>query len=125
MKIMLIQVEPADDIQDFNFPMGYAALDSVLTKHGHEVELMFTVAYHLSDQDIIKKVKESKAQIIGLGGMFPYLQRAEMLVKLIREARPDVKIVLGGWMVTYVPQLVLQKTRPATRPCIPCFFRHR
>ncbi|MBU4444074.1 tetratricopeptide repeat protein [bacterium] len=110
MKIMLIQVEPADDIQDFNFPMGYAALDSVLTKHGHEVELMFTVAYHLSDQDIIKKVKESKAQIIGLGGMFPYLQRAEMLVKLIREARPDVKIVLGGWMVTYVPQLVLQKT---------------
>lgn len=110
MKIMLIQVEPADDIQDFNFPMGYAALDSVLTKHGHEVELVFTVAYHLSDQDIIKKVKESKAQIIGMGGMFPYLQRVEMLVKLIREARPDVKIVLGGWMVTYVPQLVLQKT---------------
>lgn len=110
MKIMLIQVEPPDDIQDFNFPMGYAALDSVLTKHGHEVELVFTIAYHLSDQDIIKKVNESKAQIIGIGGMFPYLQRAEMLVKLIREARPDVKIVLGGWMVTYVPELVLQKT---------------
>ena len=80
MKIMLILAEPPDDIQDFNFPMGYAVLDSVLTKHGHEVEMLFTVAYHLTENDIAKRVKESNAQIIGVGGMFPYLQRVEMLV---------------------------------------------
>ena len=110
MKIMLIQAEPPDDTQDFNFPMGYAALDSVLTKHGHEVELLFTVAYYLTEEKIAQKVKESKAQIFGIGGMFPYLQRVEVLVKLIREVRPDAKIVLGGWMVTYCPELVLRKT---------------
>lgn len=110
MKIMLIQAEPPDDIQDFNFPMGYAALGSVLTKHGHEVEILFTIAYHLTEKDIIKKVKESNAQVIGIGGMWPYLKRVEMLVKLIREARQDVKIVLGGWMATYLPELVLKKT---------------
>lgn len=110
MRIVLIQAEPPDEIQDFNFPMGYAALDSVLTKHGHEVELLFTVAYYLTEKKIAQKVKESKAQIFGIGGMFPYLQRVEMLCKLIREVRPDAKIVLGGWMVTYCPELVLQKT---------------
>lgn len=110
MKIMLIQAEPPDDTQDFNFPMGYAAIDSVLTKHGHEVELLFTVAYYLTEEKIAQKVKESKAQIFGIGGMFPYLQRVEMLCKLIRQVRPDAKIVLGGWMVTYCPELVLRKT---------------
>ena len=110
MNIMLIQAEPPNDVQDFNFPMGYASLDSVLTKHGHEVELLFTVAYLLTEKDIESKVKESKAQVIGIGGMWPYLKRVEMLVKLIKEVRPDVKIVLGGWMATYLPELVLEKT---------------
>lgn len=110
MKIMLIQAEPPNDTQDFNFPMGYAALDSVLTKQGHEVELLFTIAYYLTEEKIAQKVKESKAQIFGIGGMFPYLQRVEMLVKLIREVKPNAKIVLGGWMVTYCPELALRKT---------------
>ena len=110
MKIMLIQAEPPDDVQDFNFPMGYAALDSVLTKHGHEVELLFTVAHYLTEDKIARAVKESDAQIFGIGGMWPYLKRVEMLVELIREVRPGAKIVLGGWMTTYLPELVLQKT---------------
>ena len=92
MKIMLIQAEPPDDVQDFNFPMGYAALDSVLTKHGHEVELLFTIAYYLTKEKIAHKVKESKAQIFGIGGMFPYLQKIEVLVKLIRAVSPSPQI---------------------------------
>lgn len=110
MKILFIQAEPPDDTQDFNFPMGYAALDSVLTKYGHEVEILFTVAYHLNENDIIKKIKETNAQVIGIGGMWPYLKRVELLGKFIREVRPDIKIVIGGWMATYLPELVLQKT---------------
>ena len=110
MKIMLIQAEPCDDIQDFNFPMGYAALDSVLTKNGHSAEIVFTIAYHLRDADIAARVRESDTNIFGIGGMWPYLKRVEGLVKLIRETRKDAVIILGGWMSTYLPELVLKKT---------------
>ena len=110
MKIMLIQAEPPGDAQDFNFPMGYAALDSVLTKNGHEVELLFTVANYLTEDKIAQAVRESDAQVFGIGGMWPYLQRVEMLTKLIRQVRPEAKIVVGGWMTTYLPELVLEKT---------------
>jgi anaerobic magnesium-protoporphyrin IX monomethyl ester cyclase len=48
--------------------------------------------------------------LIGLGGHFALLQRVEHLVKMIKEARPDLKIVLGGMMVTYCPELTLKKT---------------
>ena len=112
MKVMLIQAEPPDDIQDFNFPMGYAALDSVLTQAGHEVEILFTVAYHLTEQDIARRIRESRPGVIGIGGMWPYLKRVEMLVQLIRDVAPEVKVVLGGWMVTYLPELVLAKAKP-------------
>lgn len=110
MKVLLIQAEPPGDIQDFNFPMGYACLDSVLTKHGHEVEILFTVAYCLAEKDIARRAIESKAQVIGIGGMWPYLPRTEKIVKMLREVCPDAKIVIGGWMATYLPELVLSKT---------------
>ncbi len=112
MKLMLIQAEPPDDIQDFNFPMGYAALDSVLTRAGHEVELLFTIAHQLSEKDIADRIRASRPQVVGIGGMWPYLPRVEMLVKLIRDTDPDIKVVLGGWMVTYLPELVLRKAEP-------------
>ncbi|MCE5327925.1 MAG: B12-binding domain-containing radical SAM protein [Planctomycetaceae bacterium] len=112
MKIMLIQAEPPDDIQDFNFPMGYAALDSVLSQAGHEVRIVSTVAYHLLDKDIAARILDFKPHLVGIGGMWPYLPRVEMLVRLVRDTWPQARIVLGGWMVTYLPQLVLRKAQP-------------
>jgi radical SAM superfamily enzyme YgiQ (UPF0313 family) len=110
MKVMLIQAEPPDDIQDFNFPMGYAALDAVLTQAGHQVEILFTVADHLLDEDIARRVRDGRPQVVGIGGMWPYLPRVERLTRLVRQAAPQATIVLGGWMVTYLPELVLRKT---------------
>ena len=112
MRVMLIQAEPPDDIQDFNFPMGYAALDSVLTQPGHEVELLFTIAWQLSEKDIADRIRASRPRVVGIGGMWPYLPRVEMLVRLIRDTNPEIRVVLGGWMVTYLPELVLRKAEP-------------
>ena len=111
MKVLFILPDFTDMKSDACvFPFGYAALDSVLTKHGHEVEIIFPGANLLSINDVCKLVKNWDTDIIAVGGLFPYLQVIETLVKNIKSMRPQMKVVLGGSMVTYTPELILEKT---------------
>ncbi|MDO8137736.1 MAG: cobalamin-dependent protein [Candidatus Brocadiales bacterium] len=111
MKIMFIHPDfPETWSDDSIFPFGYASLDAVLTRQGHEVEILIPSTSHLSVNDLPERIKHSKAELFALGGLFPYMPVIEKAVAKIKAVRPDAKIVLGGQMVTYSPQLVLKKT---------------
>lgn len=110
MKVLFIQCEPPQETQDFNFPIGYACLAAVLERGGHQTQTLYTVAYHLTDEDIAKAVRDSEASVFAIGGMFPYLKRIEHLVHMIKAIRPGAKVVIGGSAVTYCPELAMRKT---------------
>ena len=111
MKVMFVEPSfpeiPADDII---FPFGYACLGAVLQRAGHKVEYAFPAANHLSMQDVVDYIAKTDANLIGIGGLFPYLPVIIKLVGMIKAVRRDIPVVLGGPMVTYTPELVLKKT---------------
>ena len=111
MKITFIQPDfPEVQSDDSVFPFGYASLVALLIKAGHEVDILFPGAYNLTLQDIEKTIKENGARLFAIGGLFPYLPVVEKLTAMIKKLRVDAKVVLGGPMVTYTPELVLRKT---------------
>lgn len=111
MKITFIQPDfPEVQSDDSVFPFGYSSLAALLIKAGHEVDILFPGAYGLTLQDIAKTVKENKAEVFAIGGLFPYLPVVEKLTAMIKKLRADARVVLGGPMVTHTPELVLRKT---------------
>ncbi len=110
-KVILIEPTfPEIHADDIIFPFGYASLGAVLQRAGHEVEYVFPAANRLSMQDVVEHVAKTDANLIGIGGLFPYLPAIIKFVGMIKNARPDIPVILGGPMVTYTPELVLNKT---------------
>ncbi|MFC1965980.1 B12-binding domain-containing radical SAM protein [Chloroflexota bacterium] len=111
MKVMFIEPSfPEVPTADVVFPFNYACLGAVLQRAGHQVEYVFPAANHLSTQDVVNQLSKTDSKLIGIGGLLPYLPAIIKFVELAKAARPDIPIVLGGPMVTYMPELVLKKT---------------
>lgn len=111
MKIIFIEPSFTKTHADDNiFPFGYACLGAILQREGHNVEYVLPAANRLSMQDVINHISKTDANLIGIGGLLPYLPRVIEFVEMIKSVRPDLPIVLGGPMVTYMPELVLNKT---------------
>jgi len=111
MKVMF--VEPNfPDMRGYEvvFPFGYACLGAILQREGHEVKYVFPAADHLSMQDVINHISNTDANLIGIGGLLPYLPTVIKLVRMIKAVRQDILVVLGGQMVTYTPELALRMT---------------
>jgi radical SAM superfamily enzyme YgiQ (UPF0313 family) len=108
MKVMLVEANfPRMHGYEVVFPFGYACLGAVLQREGHEVEYVLPTASHLSMQDVTDYISNADADLIGIGGLLPYLPTVIKLVRMIKAVRQDIPIVLGGQMVTYTPELAL------------------
>ncbi|MBU4455775.1 B12-binding domain-containing radical SAM protein, partial [Patescibacteria group bacterium] len=101
---------PETRADDNIFPFGYACLGAILQHAGHKVKYVFPEANSLSMQDVVDHIAKTDVNLIGIGGLFPYLPTIIKFVGAIKAVRPDIPVVLGGPMVTYTPELVLKKT---------------
>jgi radical SAM superfamily enzyme YgiQ (UPF0313 family) len=111
MKVLFVQPEfPDTHADDSIFPFGYACLGAVLQRAGHEVEYVLPASNRLSMQDVVNHIAKTDANLIGIGGLLPYLPAVIKFVRMIKAVRQDIQVVLGGPMVTYTPELVLKKT---------------
>ncbi len=111
MKIIFIEpIFPGTVGYEVVFPFGYASLGAVLQREGHEIEYLFPIANRQRIQDVIDHISNTDADAIGIGGLLSHLPTVIELVRLIKDVRPDIPIVLGGQMVTYTPELALKKT---------------
>jgi radical SAM superfamily enzyme YgiQ (UPF0313 family) len=111
MKVMLVEANfPRMHGYEVIFPFGYACLGAVLQREGHEVEYVFPTASNLSMQHVVNYISNADANLIGIGGLLPYLPTVIKLVRMIKAVRQDIPIILGGQMVTYTPELALRMT---------------
>src|SRR4030042_7212400 len=83
------------------FPFGYACLGAVLQREGHEVDYVFPAAGRLTGEDVINYISNTDTDLIGIGGLFPYLPAVIDFVGKTKAIRPDIPVVLGGQMVTH------------------------
>ncbi|EKD26225.1 MAG: LA1599-like protein [uncultured bacterium] len=110
MKICLINSVPLDQVdRSHAFPFGFSSLNSWLEdKCGYNVELIFPELETLSDRMLFDRLRQTKPEVIGIGGFWDWLPRAIHLSKLVREALPESIIVMGGIMATPNSELVLR-----------------
>ena len=111
MKVVFLEPTfPEIHADDVIFPFGYAYLGAVLQRAGHKVEYVIPAVDRLALQDVVDHIAGIDTDLIGIGGLIPYFSAIIRLVRMIKAVRSDIPIVLGGPMVTYMPEQVLKKT---------------
>ena len=71
MKLLLINpILPELFSRAHNLPLGYLSLDAWLTKHGHEVDLLFPEQHLWREPQILDYIDKNRPDMIGMGGFF-------------------------------------------------------
>ncbi len=109
MKLLLINpILPELFSRAHTLPLGYLSLDAWLTKHGHEVDLLFPEQHLWRGPQILDYIDKNRPDMIGMGGCFDWLNVGAHLSYLIRQRFPDTKQIFGGIMASPNPKLCFQ-----------------
>lgn len=112
MKILLIQpphyYNGGTRLPEF-FPLGLGYIAQVLLGAGHEVEVLDIWAHQYSDGEVIQKVKGFDYDIAGISALSTQYKYVKWLTGLLKQHSKN-KIVVGGALATYSPEIVLKYT---------------
>lgn len=86
-------------------PMGLALIAAALERAGYPVTVVEANALNLQPADIAPLVKD--ADIVGLTAMTPSINIALATARHLKQARPDLPIILGGAHATLLPEETL------------------
>ena len=109
-------------------PLGIACLAAVLEEKGYEDILLIDavvedynnvviledepsfVKFGLSDENIVRKIKEFDADIVGLSSLFSsQTEWAMLLAKAIKAAFPEMPVILGGNHASQMGEEILRE----------------
>ncbi|MBF0216053.1 MAG: B12-binding domain-containing radical SAM protein [Candidatus Omnitrophica bacterium] len=93
----------------FTFPLSYAYLAGYLKEKGEPVELLFRPE-DKKYGNLVRDIADKRPILVGIGGLYPELKELAGLISMIKEACPGVPVVIGGQMVTPIPELALEVT---------------
>ena len=91
-------------------PLGLCYMASMLEKSGHEVQIMDCPVMRYTIEDIHRRIRDFKPDIVGLGAVTMLIDRVIALTKGIKKEFPSQLVVIGGPHPTKVPQDTLEKT---------------
>jgi anaerobic magnesium-protoporphyrin IX monomethyl ester cyclase len=77
-------------------PLGLLFVAGVLEKAGHKVEVLDANALQTPAEDVVKRVTASAPDVVGMTGTSLSFGENIVIGRLLKEARPDLPIVLGG-----------------------------
>ena len=82
---------------------GYALLGSLLEKNGIEIDAWF--GYNRTFEEMEEKVKEYSPDVVGIGVATAWANESLEAVRRVRKLNPEIVTILGGYHVTYLPEL--------------------
>lgn len=103
LKVALIN--PAQPTKYPQPPMGLALIAAVLEREGYQVTVLDANALGLQPEDIVPKV--TNADVVGLTAMTPTISTALSIAHHIKQANPELIIILGGTHATLLPEETL------------------
>jgi len=102
-----------------DFPTGYGYLASSLKEAGHEVIgcnpnniIGYPTQREMVEAVICKPLKESQPDLVGIGGLCTDYHFIKDAIKIIRKVNPLTPIVLGGGIVTYDAEFIMNLLKP-------------
>ncbi len=94
-----------------NWPPAWVAyLTGYLQQGGyHDITFVDAMTHHLSDDAVRARIQELQPDIVGCTAITPAIYKAEGILKIAREVKPDVVTVLGGIHGTFMYPQVLKE----------------
>lgn len=90
-------------------PLGIAYIAAATEAAGFEVRIIDCVQAQLTNQEAVEQCSSFSPQIIGITATVLTIQTARELSILIKKMIPEVRIVLGGPMISSMPELSLKE----------------
>src|SRR5437763_7262047 len=106
MKILLYN--PDNGVTRNFMPHLWMFLLQTLTPPGHEVTLVDGNARAMSEEELVRYVRERGIELVGIGAMTRMIARAYRFADALRAA--GVKVVMGGPHVTEIPDEALGRS---------------
>lgn len=91
---------------EFTFILSYAYLAGYLKKMGEDVKILFRPPisqFHA----LVKQIIDADPVLVGFGSLYPELSEISSLIKMLDDAGRKFPIVIGGQMVTPIPEFAV------------------
>ncbi|MDP8222098.1 MAG: radical SAM protein [Candidatus Lernaella stagnicola] len=109
MRVTLINPTIRAEERPFFFPYGLGVIAACLRDAGHHVTVYDQNVFRTSNEQVVATLRESPPpDVLAVGGLISTYGHLRQLLPLIREAFPDVPLVLGGG-VTVRPDVVFAR----------------
>jgi radical SAM superfamily enzyme YgiQ (UPF0313 family) len=92
----------------FTFPLSYAYLAGYLREKGENVRIIFRSS---DRKKLVKQIMELNPVLVGFGNLYPELKEIREIIELLNEAGREFPIVIGGQMVSPIPEFAVNVTR--------------
>ncbi|MCX5711450.1 MAG: radical SAM protein [Candidatus Omnitrophica bacterium] len=98
---------------DSSFTFSYALpyLDGYLKKEGIEAKIIFPKIGKLNIRQLVNEILKLDPVIVAMGGLFGDIYEIESIISALEPYRKNFKIVIGGYLVTPIPEFALLKTK--------------
>lgn len=91
----------------FTFPLSYAYLAGYLRAQGEDVRVLFRGG---NPHELVTQIMKLKPLVVGFGNLYPELEEIAYLIKLLNIAGRQFPTVVGGQMVTPIPEFAVKIT---------------
>jgi radical SAM superfamily enzyme YgiQ (UPF0313 family) len=86
-------------------------LDAFLNQKGIQTEIFYPLITHERQPDFAKKIADLHPKVVGIGGMYDDRFTAKRLIESLSPYRSHFKTVVGGDLVTPIPEFMLTKLK--------------
>jgi anaerobic magnesium-protoporphyrin IX monomethyl ester cyclase len=115
--LMLNPVVREEDVPR-HVPYGLALLAAIAIEKGHLVQVYDMNAWRLGD-DVLREVLATEAwDVVATGGITTTYGSVKKTLKIVREVCPSATIVLGGGILTSIPQDIMRLIPEVDVGCI-------
>jgi len=94
---------------EYTFPFSYAYLAGYLRQFGEDVHVLFS-PYPQNYDKLVKQILDMNPVLIGFGSLYPELPLVADLISLLNRGGCQVPIVIGGQMVSPIPEFAVKVT---------------
>ena len=94
---------------EFVFPLSYAYLAGYLREAGEDVRLLFR-SHDRPKEELIREIMALDPLLVGFGNLYPELEEIRTLIALLTRAGRRFPVVIGGQMVTPIPEFAVKVT---------------
>ncbi len=98
-------------------PLGLAYIASMV-RDAHDVKIIDSLVEDLTYEDVKRRMKKYDPELIGITATTSMMPDAYIIAKIAKKENEDVKIVMGGPHVTFVPERTFKEC-----PCIDFIVR--